>query len=105
VVSGDLLFLVTNNGIAKCLSAKTGEQHWEQRLKGDYHASPLAADGRIYFLNLKGLATVVAASPRFEKLADNQLDDQTLASPIVSEGKIFIRGQKTLYCIGKQGLH
>ena len=70
-------------------------------LKGDYRASPLAAEGRIYFLNMKGLATVVSASANFEKLAENQLDDQTIASPIVSDGRIFIRGQKTLYCLGK----
>jgi outer membrane protein assembly factor BamB len=101
VVWGDLLFLVTNNGIAKCLSAKTGQQHWEQRLKGDHHASPLAAEGRVYFLSVKGLATVVAAAPRLEKLAENQLDDQTIASPIVSDGRIYIRGQKALYCVGK----
>jgi outer membrane protein assembly factor BamB len=101
VVWGDLLFLVTNNGIAKCLNAKTGQQHWEQRLKGDHHASPLAAEGRVYFLNVKGLATVVAAAPRFEKRAENQLDDQTIASPVVSDGKIFIRGQKALYCLGR----
>ncbi len=101
VVSNDLLFLVTNNGIARCLDVKTGKQLWEQRLKGDHYASPLAAEGRIYFLSAKGLATVAAAAPKFEKLAENQLDDQINASPIVSDGKIFIRGKKTLYCIGK----
>jgi outer membrane protein assembly factor BamB len=102
VVSGDLLFLVTNNGIARCLDLKTGQQQWEQRLKGDHSASPLAADGRIYFVSAKGLTTVVAASAKFEKLAENQLDDQVSASPIVSGGKIFIRGQKSLYCLGKK---
>jgi outer membrane protein assembly factor BamB len=101
VVWGDLLFLVNESGIAQCLDTKTGKVHWEQRLKGDYRASPLAAEGRIYFLNMKGLATVVSASANFEKLAENQLDDQTIASPVVSDGRIFIRGNKTLYCLGK----
>lgn len=101
VVWNGLLFLVNDSGIAQCLDAKTGRVHWEQRLKGDYRASPLAAEGRIYFLNMKGLATVVAASPRFEKLAENQLDDATIASPIVSDGRVFIRGHKALYCLGK----
>ena len=98
---GDLLFLVNENGIAQCLDSKTGKVHWEQRLKGDYRASPLAAEGRVYFLSMKGLATVVAASPRFEKLAENQLDDATIASLVVSDGRIFIRGHKTLFCLGK----
>ena len=72
---------------------------WRKRLPGQYRASPIAADGRIYFLNMKGLITVVSASPQFERLAENQLDDDTFASPVVSDGKIFIRGWKWLYCL------
>ena len=49
---------------------------WKERLKGEYRASPLAADGRIYFLNTEGLTTVVAASPRFNRLTENPLDDE-----------------------------
>jgi outer membrane protein assembly factor BamB len=101
VVSAGLLFLVTDNGAAKCLDAATGDVKWEQRLAGEYRASPLVADGRIYFLNMKGLATVVAASAEFKKLAENQLDDETIASPAVSQGKLFLRGRKSLYAIGK----
>jgi outer membrane protein assembly factor BamB len=101
VVSGDSLFLVTNDGIARCFDANSGRMQWKERLKGEYRASPLAADGRIYFLNTQGLATVVAASPRFNHLAENQLDDDTLASPIVSDGHLYLRGRKALYCLGK----
>jgi outer membrane protein assembly factor BamB len=101
VVWGESLMLVTNDGIARCLDAITGRLLWKERLKGNYRASPLAADGRIYFLNTQGLTTVVAASPRFSRLAENQLDEETFASPIVSDGHIFIRGRKTLYCLGK----
>jgi outer membrane protein assembly factor BamB len=85
----------------KKLAAGKGDVQWEERLPGDYRASPLAADGRIYFLNTKGLATVVAASAQFKKLAENQLDDETIASPTVSQSKIFVRGRKSLYAIGK----
>jgi outer membrane protein assembly factor BamB len=101
VVWGQSLFLVTNDGIARCLDAITGRMQWKERLKGEYRASPLAADGRIYFLNTQGLTTVVAAAPRFSRLSENQLDDETLASPIVSDGHVFIRGKKVLYCMGK----
>ena len=55
----------------------------------------------MFFLNTDGLCTVVSASPRFDKLVENQLDDQTLASPAIRDGRIFIRGRKTLYCIGR----
>ncbi|MHB1033582.1 MAG: outer membrane protein assembly factor BamB family protein [Pirellulales bacterium] len=102
VVSGDLLFLVTDNGIAKCLDAANGKLQWQQRLKGEFKSSPLAADGRVYFLNQNGMATVVAASNRFEKLAENQIDDETIASLAPSDGRIYLRGRKALYCLGKE---
>jgi outer membrane protein assembly factor BamB len=101
VVWGESLMLVTNDGIARCLDAISGRLQWKERLKGSYRASPLAAAGRIYFLSTRGLTTVVAGSPRFTRLAENQLDDATLASPVVSGGHIFIRGRNALYCLGK----
>jgi outer membrane protein assembly factor BamB len=102
VVLGSLLFLITDNGIAKCFDSHTGHLQWEQRLAGDYKASPLAAEGRIYFLNTHGLCTVVSATSRFDKLAENQLDDETLASPITSDGRLYLRGRKALYCLEKK---
>ena len=101
VVCGPSLYFVTNDGVARCLDAETGRLRWKERLKGEYRASPVAADGRIYFLNTQGLTTVVAASPQFSRLAENPIDDDTLASPAVSDGRIYLRGWKALYCIGK----
>jgi outer membrane protein assembly factor BamB len=101
VVWETLLFFVADNGIAKCLDARTGRLEWKQRLKGEYRASPLAAEHRIYFLNMEGLATVISATPRFDRLAENQLDDTTIASPATSDDKLFIRGHKWLYCLGR----
>jgi outer membrane protein assembly factor BamB len=102
VVWSDLLFTVGDDGVARAFDALTGRLHWTQRLKGDYKASPLAAEGRIYFLNTAGLCTVVAASARFEKLAENQLPDATLASPAAAGGQLFIRGRQALYCLGRK---
>jgi outer membrane protein assembly factor BamB len=102
VVWRDLIFWITDNGIAHCHDARTGASKWEMRLPGDYKASPLAADGKIYFLNLAGPCTVVAAEPAFRKLADNTIGDETIASPAVSDGKIYLRGKKALYCIGSK---
>ena len=101
VVWGQFLFLVTNDGMARCLNATTGRPQWKQRLKGNYRASPLAANQRVYFLNTEGITTVIAASPQFERLAENRLDDEPLASPIASEGRMYIRGRKALYCLGE----
>jgi outer membrane protein assembly factor BamB len=102
VVTSGLLFMIADNGVARCLDAYTGHMKWEKRMPGDYKASPLAAEGRIYFLNTRGLCTVVSASARFEKLAENQLEDDTLASPAASDGCLYLRGHKALYCIGKK---
>jgi outer membrane protein assembly factor BamB len=101
VAWNELLFTITDDGIGRCFDMATGNIKWKERLKGQYKASPIAVDGRIYFLNTEGLATVVSASPRFDKLIENKLDDTTLASPALSDGKLFIRGYKSLYCIGR----
>ena len=100
VVWNNLLFTITDNGIAQCFDAKTGTRHWKSRLPGDYKASPVAADGRVYFLNIAGLCTVVAAGTEFEKIAENKLDDETLASPAIADGRIYLRARKHLYAIG-----
>ncbi len=96
------VYTVADQGIAQCLDAKTGRQIWKERLPGDYKASPIVAEGRIYFLNKAGLTTVVAAGDEFKKLAENQLDDETLASPAVADGRFYLRGREHLYAIGKK---
>jgi outer membrane protein assembly factor BamB len=101
VVWAELLFMVSDDGIARCLDARTGHLQWTQRLKGKYKASPIAAEGRIFILNTEGLCTVISATPRFDKLLENKLDDEFLASPTVSESKIYLRGKNSLYCIGR----
>ena len=95
------LFLVTETGVAKCLRAETGEEIWRERLEGRYSASPIWADGRIYFLSEKGKATVVQAGGEFKVLAENELNEKCSASPTVSQKHIFIRSENNLYCIGR----
>ncbi|TWT82630.1 outer membrane biogenesis protein BamB [Planctomycetes bacterium CA13] len=99
VVWDDLVIFVSNNGIIRCLDLHTGTEYWKERLAGEYRASLIAADGKVYLVNTDGLATVVSASKQYDHLSENQLDDQTFASPAVSDGEIFIRGRKSLYCL------
>lgn len=101
VVWNDLLFTVTDDGIARCFDAASGNLRWKERLQGKYKASPVAAEGRIFFLNTEGLCTVVSASPHYDKLVENQLGDETIASPAISDGRIYLRGRKSLYCVGR----
>jgi outer membrane protein assembly factor BamB len=101
VVSNGLVFTVTDDGIAKCYDLESGHVQWTERLKGGYKASPFAAEGRIFFLSTDGLCTVVSASKKFDKLTENKLNDDFIASPAASDGKLYLRGKKNLYCISR----
>ncbi|MBA7626388.1 Outer membrane protein assembly factor BamB [subsurface metagenome] len=95
------LFLVTDPGVAKCLEAATGKVLWRNRLEGRYSASPVWADGKLYFLSEKGKTTVVEARPQFKIVAQNELKEKCGASPAISQKNIFIRSENNLYCIGR----
>ena len=96
---GDELYIVTDNGIATCIDAKTGEELWRARLDGNYSASPIYADGRIYFLSEEGVSIVIAPGRQLKHLATNQLDGPMLASMAVSHSSLFIRSATHLYRI------
>jgi len=96
----DLLYLVSDLGVATCVDARTGEVRWQHRLGGNYSASPVYADGRIYFQSEEGVTTVVAPGNSYQELAVNELDGATLASPAVASGSFFIRTGTHLYRIG-----
>ncbi|WP_437191641.1 PQQ-binding-like beta-propeller repeat protein [Planctomicrobium sp. SH527] len=97
----NLLFFVSDKGIARCVDATTGDQHWEERLGGNYSASPLYAAGRVYFQDETGTATVIAASDKFEVLSKNILnpDERTFASYAICDNSLFLRSEKHLYRI------
>ena len=95
------LFFVTDTGVAKCLRASTGEEIWRERLGGKYSASPIWADGRIYFLSEKGKTTIIQDGGVFKVLAENELNEKCIASPAVSQKQIFIRSENNIFCIGR----
>ena len=103
VTDGKYFYSVNDKGILWCLDAKTGQVIWGgQRIKSAiYSSSPVLADGKIYISNEEGLTTVVRAGPKFEVLAENDLNDYTLSSPAISDGHIFLRTAQFLYSIGK----
>jgi outer membrane protein assembly factor BamB len=105
VTDGAYVYVVNDRGIMWCLDARSGKEiYGRQRLRpSTYSGSPVLADGKIYITNEDGLTSVVKAGPAFQVLAENDFDDYTLSSPAISEGQIFIRTSKYLYCIGKRG--
>jgi outer membrane protein assembly factor BamB len=100
LVAGDQLFFVSDNGVASCLNARTGRLHWSERLAGDFSASPVFADGHVYFTNEAGTTYVVRADSAFELVATNELGQRTLASPAVTNGALFLRTESHLWRIG-----
>ena len=96
---GNELYIVTDNGIATCIDAKTGEELWRARVGGNHSASPIYADGKIYFLSEEGESVVIAPGRQLKHLATNQLDGSTLASIAVSHKSLFIRSATHLYRI------
>ena len=103
VSDGKLLYIVNDRGIMYCYDAQTGaEVYGGQRIKpGSYSASPVIADGRLYVTSEEGVTTVVKAGPQFEVLAENNLNDYTLSSPVIVKGQIFLRTDGALWAIGQ----
>ena len=99
IIVGDEFYMVNDGGIVSCLDARSGTVIWQQRLGGSYSASPVYADGRIYFLAEQGVTTVIAPGKEFRRLATNSLDGGLLASMAVSNGSLFLRTDSHLYRI------
>ncbi len=97
ILVGDELYYVSDKGIASCVDARTGKQHWMERLGGNFSSSPVHVDGRILFMNETGTATWIKASREFEVLAENQLPGRTFATPAFSNGSMYLRTDEFLY--------
>jgi len=95
----DELYFVTDKGIGMCLDARTGAENWKERIEGNYSASPLFANGRIYLFSQNGKTVVVNASKQFEKVAESTLDGGFMASPAVAGDALFVRTDTHLYRI------
>jgi outer membrane protein assembly factor BamB len=100
----DYLYTCSNDGLVTCYEAKAGKQVYKERLrgKGGYTASPVAADGKLYFTSEEGDITVVQAGPSFKKIATNSMEDVCMATPAISDGMIFFRTQHFVVAIGRQ---
>ncbi|HUT02003.1 MAG TPA: PQQ-binding-like beta-propeller repeat protein, partial [Phycisphaerae bacterium] len=96
---GELLFMVGDKGTASCVEAKTGHVVWRKRLGGQYWASPIHADGRIYLFGHRGVITVIEPGREYKALAVNRLDGRMMASPAVAGKALFLRTETHLYRI------
>jgi outer membrane protein assembly factor BamB len=96
------LYATNGRGVVMCADAKTGKLLYKEALKGAFSASPIAGDGKVYFLNETGACTVIdAKANEFEVLATNDLGEETLGTPAIAHGRLYIRTDKALYAVGK----
>lgn len=101
VVIGRHLFVADDRGTANCFDTESGDRLWQDRLGKHYSASLLSANGHAYFLADDGITKIVTPDDKLNVVATNPLGEYTFASPAISDGQLFIRGEKNLYAIGK----
>ena len=97
----DLIYMIGDTGILSCLEAKSGSLVWMKRIGGEFSASPIYADGKIYLVDETGKSTVIRPGRQFNLVAENTLDEGALASPAAVDGALFIRTRTHLYRIGR----
>ena len=102
IVRDDLIYMVSDRGIGSCLDAQTGEVVWQERIGGNYSASPIYTNGLIYLQSEQGDATVIEASRDFKVVSKNTFGERTLASYGVANGTLLIRTAEKLYCVRNQ---
>jgi outer membrane protein assembly factor BamB len=97
------LYLTTDRGILTCLDARTGAVQYENGrvpVPATFTASPVACDGKILLTSEDGDTFIIKAGPAHEILRTNSINEPVYASPAISQGRLFLRGEKNLYCVG-----
>ncbi|MCY1635243.1 PQQ-binding-like beta-propeller repeat protein [Marinifilum sp. D737] len=101
VISGDNLIIVTSYGAVVCYDAKSGEIRWEQEFGSGFYASPILANGNVYLLDREGVMHIFKADKEYQEIAAPALGEKSDMTPAFADGRVYIRGEKHLYCIGK----
>lgn len=97
ILLNNLMFMVSDNGVATCLDAVEGKPIWQHRFGGEFSASPVYAEGKIYFFDENGKSYVIEAGPQFKLLAENHLDSGCMASPAMVDQSLIVRTKTDLY--------
>jgi outer membrane protein assembly factor BamB len=100
VVVGKYLFIADDRGTTNCYDSATGERRWQARMGNHYSASLVLADGLVYFLADDGTMKLVRPGDELEVVVENALGENCYASPAISQGRLFLRAEEHLYCIG-----
>lgn len=100
VATSELLFMATSYGVMVCFDAKSGEILWEHEFDNGFYSSPMMVEGKIYLIDMAGIMHVMEAKSEFVLLGASPLGEKCMTTPAFAEGRIFIRGNEHLFCIG-----
>ena len=96
------IFTVNDTGIATCLDATDGKLIWQARIRDKFSASPLEAEGNLYFSSEEGVTYVLRAGDKFEIVAENDLEEPILASPAALGDRLYLRTASELFCLARK---
>ncbi len=101
----DILYMINDSGVLTTLNPATGELYKQARLRGvseSFYSSPVASDGKVYFLSRSGVMTVLEAGREQKVLAVNELNEESSATPAIANGRLYVRTKSALYCFANQ---
>jgi len=96
-----VIYMSTDNGILSAFDASNGERVWQERVGGTFSASPIAGDGKVYFVSEGGETIVIKAGRTFSIVSRNKLDGHFVASPAAASGRVFLRSDDRIIAVGK----
>jgi len=102
VATDDFLFLTTSYGTVVCYDARTGTKYWVREFGNIMYSSPMIAEGKVYQMDKNGIMHIFRADKVFTLIGESQLGEGSFCTPAFADGRIYIRGDKNLYCIGKK---
>jgi len=105
LVFNDRVYVVKSGGLSSCFNATNGKTHWDRtrlRAYGDYYASPIAADGKVFIASRNGFVIVLDGGPELKILAKNDMDEEILATPSIADGRLFFRTRTGIICVSNE---
>ncbi|MCF8357430.1 MAG: PQQ-binding-like beta-propeller repeat protein [Prolixibacteraceae bacterium] len=101
VAADGLLFIATTYGVMACYDVHSGNMYWEAEFDEGFYSSPVVADGKLFAIDMSGVVHILKIDRELQKIADIPMGEKVMTTPAFTNGCIFIRGNKNLYCIGK----
>jgi outer membrane protein assembly factor BamB len=97
-----LLYVATTYGAFACYDAKTGTKNWSQEFSNAFYGSPVYADGKVFITDMTGRTYIVKATKDYQLIGKPEIGEKTVCSPVFQDGRVYLRGEKNLYCLGSK---